>query len=301
MTVGTTVTRAVTVTGKGPKPLTVGHAFVEGGDGQVAVAAEGCAGKVLAPGATCTLTATFSATAPGDVGARIVVPSSASDQLAVRVTARGVRTAAIGQPFTVWTQPGPTPLDGTGTWLAVANDPVAGTGQVAPHYVYGLGFGFSSSSAVGTVGLVVAPTGRFAVLSVRAPDGKSHDAAVRLDWRAGRLYFPFVYQLGPGVWGGWIYDQTAGTWVAVGQLSLPTAWGKLAPTSVTTAAWFGPPAPGCAGYPLADVLFHPPIGYVGTASTIARLGSHGGGGGECPPRTSLEHGAWARYRLGAGG
>jgi hypothetical protein len=121
---------------------------------------------------------------------------------------------------------------------------------------------------------------------------------VPLRWSAGRFYFAFVHQLAPGTWGAWVYDNTAATWVPVGQLSLPAAWGKLSPTSVTTVQWYGAAALSCAGYPRADVLFSPPTGYVGPTATTATLSETTQLPGDCATDTSVEHGVWARYRPG---
>jgi len=122
---------------------------------------------------------------------------------------------------------------------------------------------------------------------------------VALDWAANRFYFPFVYQLGPGSWGAWVYDHSAATWVPIGVLELPGAWGKLAPASVTALPWVGKAAAECARYPVADALFLAPYGYVGSTGSIARPRTTAKGAGDCPPTSSTE-GLWARYRVGAG-
>jgi hypothetical protein len=101
------------------------------------------------------------------------------------------------------------------------------------------------------------------------------------------------------VWGAWVYDHGAGTWVAVGQVALPTAWGGLAPTSTTFAAWYGPPAAACSAYPRADVLFHPPTGFAAATTSVATLSAMAAGEGGCPAQASVDQGVWARYRLGS--
>ena len=207
--------------------------------------------------------------------------------------------AKLQNPSSSWAQPATTPLDGLGTWIATGNDPAAGAGQAAPAYLYAQVFGFSGSTAVGAVGLLTSPAGKFAVFSARGPDGAPYDAAVPLDWKAGRFYFPLVYQLSPGVWGAWVYDHTASTWVPIGTLDLPSAWAKLAPTATTTAAWFGPTASSCAAYPRAEVAFYRPTGFVGATTTAATLGSTATTPGQCAAETStLDAGAWAYDRMG---
>jgi subtilisin-like proprotein convertase family protein len=208
----------------------------------------------------------------------------------------------LPNPYSVWNHPPGTVYDGVGTWIATANDPAAAPGQLAPAYFYGLGFAFAANpAAVGSVGLVTGPTGKFALLSVRGPDGTMYNAAASFDWKAGRLYYPFVYQLGTGKWGARIFDQTANAWVGIGVLSLPPAWGRLWATNFTGVSWFGASAASCSAYPRADVLFHPPMGYVGSTARTATLGGHASSPGTCPVQTSLEHaGVWGRYRVGSG-
>lgn len=259
-----------------------------------------CAGKALALADSCDITVTLAPTVAGAVTGTVSILTAAGTMTVPVSATAAVTTATLGAPSTAWSQPSATPLDGLGSWVAVATEPVAGAGQRAPTYLLGHVFGFSASTARGAVSLVADPTGRFAMFNVVGPDGTPHVAAVPFQWTAGRLYFPLVYRLGPGVWGAWIYDHSAGTWVAVGRLELPAAWGKLAPQSTTTAVWYGPAAPTCASYPRADVLFYPPTGYVGTATTQATSTAMGDGGGDCPAQSSVEFGMWARYRLGSG-
>jgi hypothetical protein len=182
----------------------------------------------------------------------------------------------------------------------MAADPVAGPGQVPPSYLFALSFGFANSTAQGAVGLVDGPSGKFAVLNVVDPGGVSHSAAVPFAWSGGHYYYLFVYQTAPGIWGAWVYDYTVSSWLAVGQVTLPVAWGKLAPTSATSAPWYGPTATSCAAYPGADVLFYPPVGYVGTTPFSATLSQTALGSGDCAATTSLFQGIWARYQTGTG-
>jgi len=206
---------------------------------------------------------------------------------------------SLQNPYSVWAQPAPTALDGMGTWLVPANDPVAGTGQAAAAYVYGQVLWFTGSSAVAILGLTTGPAGKTAVWTVKGPDGRSHDASVPFNWTAGSAYFVWVYRFSPGVWGAYAYDATAKTSTPIGQLTLPDAWGKLSPTSVTTVGWLGSAASACSAYPYAEVFVYPAIGFVGTTPTVASLAAKGSGVGDCPTQTSIEPGVWARSRVGA--
>jgi hypothetical protein len=201
-------------------------------------------------------------------------------------------------PYSVWMQPSGVPLDGIGSWVGVLTEPTAGTGQLPPAYLFGHYFGFvNGGGALGVIGLAAGPTGKTAVLAVVAADGTPHISAVPFDWTAGALYYPLVYQTGPGSWGGWVLDYSANTWTHIGVLALPPAWGKLAPATVTAAPWFGRTAGTCAAFPRSDVLFYPPVGYVGATVGLATPRAAGAGAGECPPVIS-NVGPWARYQVG---
>lgn len=204
-----------------------------------------------------------------------------------------------GNPYTVWTHSAATALDGMGTWMATANDPAPRAGQVPASYLYAYGFGFTGSSALGFVGLVTGPDGKYAVASVVGPDGVSRDAVVPFPWAAGLLYFPFVYKLGPTTWGAWVYDDGASTWVPIGLLSLPATWGKLSPAAVSAVGWTGPPAAACSAYPRADVYIQAPLGFVGSTAAPATRSGGGSTPGDCAPQPTIESPPWARYRVGA--
>jgi hypothetical protein len=201
-------------------------------------------------------------------------------------------------PYTVWAQPTGTPLDGLGGWVYPFDDPSAADGQRAPAYFYAHYFGFASGGAVGQVGLVTNPAGKFAVFSVVESNGTTHDLSVPFPWSANRFYFPLVYQVGPGLWGAWVYDNEAAAWTQIGVHALPPAWGKLAPASITAVAWVGPTAGNCSAYPRADVADYAPFGFVGGAGSVASATTTGAGVGDCPPEGSVQ-GPWAHYRTGA--
>jgi hypothetical protein len=199
---------------------------------------------------------------------------------------------------TSWSQPGGSRLDGLAGWVYPVTDPAV-AGRIQPSYLYGVTFGFAGNAATGSVSLLADPTGRYALFDVVEADGSPHTAIVPFAWTAGRFYLPFVYQLAPGTWGAFVYDAGAGSWTTIGSLNLPDAWGKLSPLTATTALWYGPSAASCAAYPLADVVFAPPLGFVGVTVAWAAPGSTANGVGTCPSQASLQSG-WARYRLGAG-
>ena len=54
-------------------------------------------------------------------------------------------------PYSSWTQPASTPLDGLGTWMAVGNTPTASPGQSPPAYLYAHHFSFANSPAIGAI------------------------------------------------------------------------------------------------------------------------------------------------------
>ncbi|MGH9279592.1 MAG: Ig-like domain-containing protein [Acidimicrobiales bacterium] len=224
-------------------------------------------------------------------------PHGAGSSATVVVTVRP-GPATLRVPYTTWSQPLPLPLDGIGTWVAAANDPTPTAGQVAPAYLYGLGFGFASGPARGTIGLASGPEGKTAVVSVSAPDRALQSFTVPFAWSANRLYFLFVYQLGPGSYGAWVYDHTAATWTLIGALPVPAAWGKLAASSVTALGWAGPVAPACTAYPLADVFVHAPTGFIGTGTADAALTLTAATDGACAPGTVTAPPGWARYQTG---
>ncbi|MDQ4089319.1 MAG: NHL repeat-containing protein [Actinomycetota bacterium] len=202
----------------------------------------------------------------------------------------------LQSPYSVWSQPAATPLDGIGTWIVPLNEPAARAGQLPPSYLYAHAFSFAASTATGVVGLSTGPAGKFALFSVKGPDAKSYDAVIPFTWKAGQFYFPLVQQVRPGVWVALVYDYSAAKWIPIGQLTLPSAWGKLAPTTVTIAAWAGGTATNCASYPRADLFVYPTIGYA--AGTTATLSSGSAGAGPCAAQVSTE-GGWMRYQVGA--
>lgn len=194
----------------------------------------------------------------------------------------------------------PSSMDGVGSWLATVNDPVAGPGQSPPAYAYVHFFYFENSDAFGLIALEVDAGQKSATFAIYNPaDDSFVGNSVPFNWTAGRLYFPLVYGLGNGVWGGWVYDHAAASWTFIDGRTVPSSWGKLRGLSATTVLWTGDPLPSCSAYPLADVMRYPPYGFVaGTVATSVALGVETIPG-DCPVQTS-SHEGWARYRVGAG-
>jgi sugar lactone lactonase YvrE len=207
-------------------------------------------------------------------------------------------TAAFASPYSVWTQPQTASLDGIGTWMAMVEDPLAGPSQARPSYLYALGFSFTNSPARGVIGLVTAPSGKYAVVSVAGPDGSSHDAVLPFAWAPNRFYFPLFYEVGPGAWGALVFDHAAATWIPVGLLHLPQSWGKLSPVTVTAVGWAGDAASACPAYPRTDVFVHAPTGVIGPTLAEARLTTTGATAGACAPEATVHSGSWARYQAG---
>jgi hypothetical protein len=201
----------------------------------------------------------------------------------------------------VWTQPTATALDAIATWMVPGNDPSAAVGQLPPTYLYSHWFGFTqSSTAVGVVGLVTHAGTKLAVLGISDTDGTAHSVGVPFDWVAGRFYYLLAAQLGPSSFGGWVYDHTTEELVYLGQIDLPSAVGKISPTSITAAAWYGSLGASCSAYPVADVYVHPPVGYANGTTTFATLADSGPGDtGNCPVSATTEIVPWLHLHLGA--
>ena len=204
-------------------------------------------------------------------------------------------------PYTWWAVPTFTPLDGIGTWVATANDPVAAAGQVAARYHYGLGFGFVSNPARGVIGLTTEPGAKAAVVSVSGPGFAQQVLSVPYNWTADRFYFLFVHQLPTaGQWGFLVFDLLANQWTAIGALSLPPAWGKLSVSGITAASWNGGLAPTCSAYPQANVVVHAPTGFINGTTLEARMSHYGlSEGATCPAENLIGPNGWVRYRAGA--
>ncbi|MGH9278448.1 MAG: hypothetical protein ACRD12_10150, partial [Acidimicrobiales bacterium] len=209
--------------------------------------------------------------------------------------------AAPETPWSAWAHAAPpfARLDGLGTWMVPVDDPVAAPGQTPPSYLYAQMVGFTNDPAIGLIGLVKGPSGKYAQLAVRHGDGHWDSVAIPFHWQANRFYFPLVYEVGPGTWGGWVYDHTAATWSPIGTIQLSPNAGKLRTQSFTTVVWTGPTVAGCAELSRADVLMHPPIGYYGgwttTVGTPDGWGEHPGG---CPAEMSTVADVWTRYEVG---
>lgn len=228
-----------------------------------------------------------------------VAPTTTSSTVPPTTSTTVPPALSLKAPYSAWSQPGSQGRDGTATWIGIMKDPAAESGQLQPAYSYDEVFGFESSSAIGIVGLLTLSGQKYAFFSVIAPDGTPHSVAVPFNWQKNRFYLPLVYRLGPGSWGAWVYDYSAGSWVSVGALSVPTSWGKLAPWSLTTVLWHGPSGTSCSAYPSLDAFLYPPLGYIGSDATVASGTSTGTFAGDCPTTISTELPPWHRYRVGS--
>ncbi len=245
------------------------------------------------------------AATPIGVGVGYSAPCPAQAEWVDGGSRQRIGTSISSRPLTVqvartmWWHPGTTTLEGSAAWMAIGNDPKAAAGQLAPAYLYAHAFSFTGGTAFGFVGLTTTPAGKHAVFTVVGPDGKSRDAVVPFDWKAGRFYVPMVHQLSPGVWGAWVFDQTGSVWVPIGTLNLSPSWGLVYPFTTSVAAWIGPNAQSCSAYPRADVYFNRPTGLNGGQALDPAFGGHSTGAGDCPPEISTVSGTWARFQMGS--
>jgi subtilisin family serine protease len=206
--------------------------------------------------------------------------------------------ATMSAPYSIWAQPAPLGLDGTGTWLWTVNDPTGSSAQLAASYMYGLSLGFTSSSARGFLGLATGPGGKTASLTVVGPNHPPLVATVPFAWTANGVYFMFVHQYGPGSWSAAVYDYAHSTWTLIGTLALPVAWGRLSSTTVTVANWTEPPAATCAAYPAATVLVHAPIGYLPSSGAVQTFLQGGTTAGACGSVEGAGPPGWRAYSTG---
>lgn len=193
---------------------------------------------------------------------------------------------------TSWVQPSADLLDGVGTWLYL--QPPAGPALATDGYEYALEFVFSGSQRIGAVGLGTDQNGRFAGLAT----GGGPTQKLRFGWQTGRLYFVLAYRVGTDLWGGWVYDNTAGAWSFIGQTTAVAGSGNLAPGMFTVVDWDAAALASCDQYGRTDAWFAPPVGLRGSGATVAtKLGDAPSTGTGCPTQATTELG-WAHYRLG---
>ena len=230
-----------------------------------------------------------------------VPPTTTTTTVPPTTTTTTTRPAPVTAraPFSVWSQGAPAGLDGVGTWLVPLNDPTAAAGQVAPEYLYGLSFGFTASSARGVVGLGTGPGGKSAVLSVSGPGRAPQTYSIPFNWRANGVYFIFVHQYGPDMWGALVYDLSANAWTVVGFVGVPPAWGRIAPTTVTGLFSSGPPAATCAAYPTADFLVRNPTTFIAGRPLDETFMQSGSSEGTCTAVNVNRPDGWIWYGAGA--
>jgi hypothetical protein len=213
--------------------------------------------------------------------------------------AMGQTSVSLAVPLTVWAAQPPVLLDAIGSWLATVNDPTAGPGQAIPDYSYWHEFIFPNSESFGQIALETFGGGKFASLVISdEEEGRVHSVRVPFSWQAGRFYFPLVYRLGDGIWGGWVYDHTAGAWSFIGAVLVPVRLSKLESTSATGVAWNGADQASCTAYPLADVVRMAPVGFVGAIQVQSHLAERQTLPGDCPGFVTEFAPDWDRYSVG---
>ena len=208
-------------------------------------------------------------------------------------------------PYSVWTQSSGSPLDGMGSWLAVAEDSVAGEGQLDPQYAHSEIFWSETRETVGLVSLVVNGDDKVATFAVIDGTGDPEVIGIPYEWVEGGFYLPLVHRLGDGTWGAWIFDwadrdQGDEAWTFIGQLDAP-AQNRISSISATLSFWYGEAASDCSQYPVASVLRYPTLGLAGGQGSIATLAGHDATEGDCDSQVSTpeELDVWDLYQLGA--
>ena len=292
----------VQVTNTGPAPLTFGQVAVAGFSGnQFLIQADGCSFQTFAPNATCTTSVVFAPTTTPPSAthfAYLVFPSNApGGYQSVRLDGR--IDAVLRTPYSVWTQPGVTSIDGIGTWVVPLRDPTATGLQADSRYFAQQVFLFASSPVWGSMGLAERDGVKFAYVNTIDQLGAPNGASVPFPWAAGTIYFQVFRNVSPGVWVAMLLDTTTGNWITIGQLNLPAAWGHLSPVSMTMIGWADPPAQSCGAYPKAEYLLHAPVGFNGPTWTMATHTSTATVAGDCPTQPIVGSTGWVYYGAGA--
>jgi hypothetical protein len=210
-------------------------------------------------------------------------------------------------PVTNWAVPGAEPLDGIGVWVYVAPIPTAGPAQLpSDGYVYGLDFSAPRlpTEPGGLIGLSRDDQGPIAGIRL------STTVTIPYAWSPGNFYYLLVYQLGEGLWGGWVYDAASSTWTFIGASHTGAGPGLLNASWNSTrvhGAVGQPVAPfsqhgispvvGCRSFPVVDAYFYPPVGYRGTTTTQSTLTETSPNIGDCPTEATVEQ-DWVHIHLG---
>jgi hypothetical protein len=157
----------------------------------------------------------------------------------------------------------------------------------------------TNTDSFGQIALETFGGGKFASLVISdEEEDRQHSVRIPFPWQAGRFYFPLVYRLGEGVWGGWVYDHTAGAWSFIGAVLVPARLGKLESASATGVAWDGPDQASCTAYPPADVVRMAPVGFVGGTAVQSHLAERDTIPGDCPGFVTEFAPDWDRYSVG---
>lgn len=233
------------------------------------------------------------------IAAGLTALAATAAPLASATSAAAAPTKTLQSPLSVWAQPGAGPIDGLGSFLAVAAEPAATGAQAAPAYLLGQTYSFENHSPGGIVGLTTDTKGRSALFAVVSASGEVVATATPFNWKAGRIYLPIVLATGDGKASGWVYDYTAATWTPIGSFNVPVAWGRAALTSMTWTAWTGAAQDACDKYPAVDVYRYPTLGLkIGGASTVANPVAHAALPGDCAATVTVGPEPWAHSHLG---
>jgi hypothetical protein len=201
-------------------------------------------------------------------------------------------------PYSIWQQPGGSGLHGVGSWF---HEPLIDFPE-GRSYAFGHTFSFLGKAPGGILALTDEPGGRFAVLGLFTDAGLER-LVVPFPWTDGRFYFPLVALVGDHV-GGWVFDQTAGTWALVAAFAVDPGWGLLSPVSTTWVAWTGGIRP-CERYPPTSSVRFPPVGIGPDSALTVAVGPVDGVVGSpdshCPARIIVYDAGRVAYGLGHAG
>lgn len=207
-------------------------------------------------------------------------------------------------PHTVWEQGGSDGVDGLGSWIGIAEDPVASAGQAAPSYFFAQTFFFENKAPGGIIGLTTSNGAKHVVFGVIDANNNTQAFSKAYNWIPGNFYLPMVVATGDGRATGFVYDLTNNVWTPIITLGIPQAWGKLGRTSVTWTSWTGPVQDSCAKYPRVDVFRYPSAGFTGLGTdniglSIATPATHATLAGNCQTSETVGPAPWVHSQLGA--
>jgi hypothetical protein len=190
--------------------------------------------------------------------------------------------------------------------MYVANDPKPRIGQVTQAYFYSHQFG-SVGGDGGYIGIQTDGNGKRAIFSWWAAigascspqpgaicrpfsgEGTGYQTMIPYSWQVGHYYRTRVWIVSQNntaeTWVGAVQDRgtnnTAGTEVVIGYITVPRSFGYLSYVSVNWVEWYAPRAANCDQLPYSSVTFYPTQANAG-AVTANFPGINHLGGGNCP-------------------